>query len=258
MRDFFQAHVSDRMPKFKPGIMRRWFFDPYEDKTKPVVFFGVYSRRDIKLMNDHVGPKIIVFLGNDINFHGHRWKDDPNAVHISYGPFKKKLEDLGVRVYNHVTPMKDYSYWKPVPLGDKIYVYKGLLGKRLNHYKWKEVIEPLIEEFGDRVIWTDGKTEQQLKDDYYSKCFAYVKPNPIGGSTSMWELGHMGRRTFTQGHSDLGFDFTVNYSDVNDLIDKIKLEESRIGEIRSDVYEAATSSLCHSEDWLSTEYYEGW
>ena len=74
----------------------------------------------------------------------------------------------------------------------------------------------------------------------------------------MWELGHMGRRTFTQGHSDLGFDFTVNYSDVNDLIDKIKSEESRIGEIRSDVYEAATSSLCHSEDWLSTEYYEGW
>lgn len=254
-RDFFQAHVSHMMPKFKPAIMRRWFFDPYKDRTKPVVFFGVYGKREIKLINDHVGPKIIVFLGNDINFHGHQWKDDPNAYHVSYGPFKDRLEALGVKVYNHVTALKEYDYWKPVPLGDSIYVYKGQRGSRANHYKWKEVIEPLIEEFGDKVIWTYGKTERDLKLNYYSKCFAYVKPTPIGGSTAMWELGHMGIRTFTQGHDHLNFGHTVDYKDLDDLFSKLKDEMSRIGEVRDDVALETSKCFDGNEDWLSYEYY---
>lgn len=254
-RKFFQAYVSRMMPKFKPAIMRRWFFDTYEDNTKPVVFFGVYQNRDIELIKNHKGPKIIVFLGNDIDRHGHLFKDDPNAYHVSYGPFKDKLEALGVKVYHHVTPLKEYDYWKPVPLGDCIYVYKGYIRDRKKHYKWDEVIQPLIDEFGDKVIWTNRQTERDLKLNHYSKCFAYVKPTPIGGSTAMWELGHMGIRSFTQEHDHLNFGHTVDYKDVDDLILKLKEEKSRIGQVRDDVALAASNALDGNENWLSYEYY---
>lgn len=231
-------------------------FDSYTSNRDPVVFFGVYSMNDIKKIHAHLGLKIIVFLGNDINFHGSYWKDDPNAYHVSYGPFKTKLEDLGVKVYDFVLPLKNYDYWQPVTLGDKIYVYKGYLGNRASHYKWNEIVEPLIQKFKDKVIWTFGQSERDLKLNFYSDCFAYVKPTPIGGSTAMWELGHMGIRTFTQEHDHLNFGNTVDYENVDDLFLKIESEMSRIGTVRKDVSEMTSKSLHQSEDWLCLDYYE--
>lgn len=255
-RYFNQAFVSYGIWNFRESIFNKWGFENYSDLEKPAVFFGVYSNECVRRINKHKGKKIIVFMGNDINYYGNLWKDDPNAVHVSYGPYKKNLESKGVKVFDHVTPLKSYSSYKPGKLGDCIYVYTGTINSRPKHYGWNEIVEPLIEEFGKRVIWTKNQSEDDLISKFYSRSFAYVKPNPTGGSTTMWELAHMGRRTFTQGHSDLGFEFTVDYTDVNDLIDKLKLEESRIGAIPLEVSCSAVAAFDDTDDWLSLEYYE--
>ena len=256
MRDFNRAVVSNGVWPFREGIFKRWSFEKYSDVNKPSVFFGVYGQEDIDRINRHRGEKIIVFMGNDINHYGHLWKDDPKAFHVSYGPYRKNLESKGVKVFNHVTPFKSYSRYKPNKLGDCIYVYKGFISSRPKHYGWQSIVEPLIKEFGRRVICTARQSEEDLKNNFYSKCFAYVKPNPTGGSTTMWEMAHMGRRTFTQGHSDLGFGFTEDYTDVNDLIEKLKKEESKIGTIPLEVCYSAIEALDDTDDWLKRSYYE--
>ena len=255
-RDFFQVRVGAGVSFFKDHIIKKWNFEDYHSLKDPAVFIGVYDVMDIATIRLHRGPKIIMFAGADIVNYGGLWRNAPNTFHVSYGPYKKILESKGVKVTSHVTPLKNFDFWKPVPLGDKIYVYKGAISERPTHYMWEEIVEPLIKEFGDRVIWTKNMPEQQLRDDFYSKCFAYVKPNPTAGSTTMWEMGHMGIRTFTQDHEDLNFDHTVNYADVDDLIKKLKEESYWIGSTRENVAQSTKNSLDDNENWLSLDYYE--
>jgi hypothetical protein len=256
MRDFNQGHVSSLMPAFKDGIMSQFDFDAYTDVYAPVVFFGVYSRHDLSVVNSHKGKKIVVFMGVDMDKYAKRVSRNSDTYFVSYGPYKKKLEEIGLKVYECNMPVKDYSDFKPVELGKNIYVYLGYNGNRKGHYKWNEVIKPLIEKFGDRVIYTSGKTPTQLRDDFYSTCFAYVKPNPTAGSTTMWEVGHMGIRTFTQGHQELGYGNLVNYKNVKDLISMLEQEEERIGQVRQDVAYATDAAINKSEDWLNLSFYE--
>ena len=102
-----------------------------------------------------------------------------------------------------ILPIKKFDNLKPTKLGKNIYVYIGQPhNKRYEYFKFDEVIIPLIENFGEnRVIWVKGNSHVNFKslvENYYNDCFVFVKPNIKGGSTTMWELAHMGRKTISQ------------------------------------------------------------
>jgi len=84
MRDFNQAHVSHLMPAFKDGIMSQFDFDAYTDVHAPVVFFGVYSRHDLSVVNSHKGKKIVVFMGVDMDKHAERVNRNSDTYFVSY------------------------------------------------------------------------------------------------------------------------------------------------------------------------------
>ena len=163
------------------------------------------------------------------------------------------LNSYDIKHKKIVIPLKDYSNFKPTILGENIYVYKGVHGNRPDYFKWDEIINPLIEVFGkERVVFTNHLPIENLVKNIYEDCFIYIKPNPRGGNTTMWELGHMGRRTLGFGLEETGY--YKNYTDINNLIDLVVGESKYIGQMREDVV-TSTKNIFVGDEWLTLKFW---
>ena len=172
---------------------------------------------------------------------------------VGYGWIGEVFRINNLRYKEVIIPLKDFSEFTPTVLGDKIYIYKGIYGDRPDYFKWQKVVEPLQKTFGkDRIIFTNHKPIEQLKEEYYNNCFVYVKPNERGGSTSMWELGHMGRKTITFNQGDVPN--VLNYKSFDEIVSHIKNEESKIGTLQNEVSEQ-TKNIFVGEEWLNLDFY---
>ena len=92
-----------------------------------------------------------------------------------------------------------------------------------------------------------------LINQFYNQCFVYVKPNPRGGSTSMWELAHMGRKTIAQNQD--GAPNVLEYKDINDIINLIYQEEKKIGTIQEQVSKDTQKIFMNKSDWLTLDFW---
>ena len=150
--------------------------------------------------------------------------------------------------------MKEY----PTPLGKNIYVYVGQPNnQRFEYFKFDEIIIPLIDHFGyDRVMWVKGGETlnfQSLVNNYYNKSFVFIKPNERGGSTTMWELAHMGRKTISRNQGDAPN--VLNYKNLDHMIDLIYEESEKIGTLQLDVYKNVKNIFQKSNEWLYLKYW---
>lgn len=256
MRDFNQAYVSNILPHFKKGFMDKWGFEEYTDPTRPAVFLGLYSPEDIQIFKNHKSYKILHFGGND--FHPSQIeivKNSPNTFLVGYGWLGEGLLKNNLSYKEIIIPLKSYDEFIPTPLGENIYIYKGLHGNRPEYFKWDEVIKPLQQFFGeDRIIYTEFKSIEELKKDYYNNCFVYVKTNDRGGSTTMWELGHMGRKTISFNQGNLPN--VLNFNTLDDIIQHIMEESTKIGTIQEEVAKQTYDVMINSDKWLNIDYYE--
>jgi hypothetical protein len=260
IKDFNQIWVSKHgVEFFEDGVKLRWGLDEYHDETKPAVFFGMYHNDDLQKMMNHSGPKIVIWGGNDmqskqLNFVSELQKTQKIWTWAYPGEFSNILSSYNIDHKKLYIALKDYSNFKPIKLGENIYVYKGVHGNRPGHYKWNEIVNPLIDTFGsDRVIYANHLPMGDLIQNVYKNCFAYVKPNPKGGCTTMWELGHMGIKTIGKSHERLGM--FREYSDLDNLISLILEESNFIGTIRTDVSDA-TKQIFTGEEWLTLDFWE--
>lgn len=260
IQDFKQAWVSQHGVKFFEEEFRRiWNLAQYSDQYSPTVFFGVYHQEDLLKILNHKGPKIIIWGGNDMHppqlskISNHQ-KSTPQTYTWAYpGEFSDLLTLYNITHKKLYVAIKDYSNFKPFPLGENIYVYKGVHGDRPNHYKWDEIVKPLIEVFGeDRITFTNHLPIDELVDKVYKNCFTYIKPNPKGGCTTMWELGHMGIKTLGKSHPNI--DIFTEYNDIHHLIDLIVEESKYIGKIRKDI-SSTTKSIFTGPEWLTLKFW---
>ncbi len=259
MKDFKQVHVSEGLTPFKKGYIEKWGLKEYFNSNLPSVFFGLYTQQDINLFTQHKAEKILVWGGNDM--HDHQFNIVRNEIQknntFTFGPPGEFDEVLKLKNIPHKTcyiPNKDYSSLPFSPLGENIYIYKGLHGNRPDYYLFNEIVVPLIEVFGeDRIIFTEYKSFNDLVENYYKDCFVFIKPIKKGGCSTMYELAHMGRRTLGKGHPNLPF-FT-EYKDLAHLIDLILEESLHIGKKRNDV-KKSIESLFIGEEWLNLSYWK--
>lgn len=261
-RDFTQCYISPALTDFKKGFFEKWGFDEYTNQETPTVFFGMYGPDDAKFFMSHKGPKLMIFGGNDM--HDPQLNILKNAINQgdTYslqppGEFSNTLNKYNIQHKVGYLGVKDYSNLSPSPLGENIYVYLGRPdNRRLEYFKYNEVVKPLIQVFGeDRIKWvTEDKTLpfEQLRDKYYEDVFCYVRPNSRGGATAMHELAHMGRRTIGKGFP--GLDYFTEYSDLNNLIELIVEESQYIGKVRKDVSESV-KDLFLGEEWLTLDFW---
>lgn len=258
MKDFNQVYVSDVLPHFKEGFINKWGLEEYRNTNEPSIFLGLYSQKDLDTFINHKSYKIITLAGNDMRlpqFNLLKNTVDFKQVFCWQAPGTPSdlLSNNGIPHKSIYVAMKSYDEFLPTLLGENIYVYKGLHGNRPDYFQWNQIIEPLKEVFGeDRIIYTEFKTSIELIENYYNNCFTYVKPNELGGATSMWELAHMGRRTLGSGFPNLSY--TTSYKDIYHLIDLIQEEAKYIGTVRNDVANEAQKTFI-GEEWLSLNYW---
>jgi len=260
IRDFNQVYVSNVLEQyFGPNFRSRWELGYYSDVNAPSVFLGLYEQSDLERLINHKGQKILIWGGGDMEPPKLRSISDlqkQNRINIwAYpGEFSDLLTSYDIKHKSLHIPLKDYSKFKPITLGENIYVYKGIHGNRPDYFRWNETVDPLIQVFGkDRIIFADHLSMDELTEKVYKNCFVYVKPNPKGGCTTMFELGHMGIRTLGKRHKNL--DIFTQYETVEHLIDLIVQESKYIGKVREDVSESVKKSFT-GEEWLTLDFWE--
>lgn len=255
-----QVYFADTLDFFKEDFLRRWELKEYNNPNEPSLFVGLYNNEDVNTFTNHKSYKVLYFAGNDLQHPQLKIASQtPNTSCIGYGAdwLYKSLDEYNIPYTKLRILLKNFSDFTPTPLGENIYVYKGLNGNRPDHYKWKEIVQPLQQVFGeDRIIFSQNIPLSELKEKYYNDCFIYIRPNPIGGGTSMFELGHMGRKTITNQHSN--FSTCLQYKNIDEMLSLIMKESNKIGTLQPQVAEELKLMFDHSGEWLNLKNYPEW
>lgn len=258
MRDILQAYVSPTLSHFKERLFSCWGFIEYYDPLAPAFFFGLYTDYDIRVLTKHKAKSLLYFGGNDFREKQISIvKKLNNIICIGYGGdwLYEGCQKENLRFTPNKLLIMEFDKFKPVPLGDKIYVYRGLKGNRADYFGWSSVVQPVMNIIGeDRFIFADNLSLSELHEKVYSNSFVYLKPNDRGGSTALFELGHMGIRTITNGHSK--FPNALSYSSIEDIVSLIREEEKRIGTHQYEVAESLKAAIVQDDAWLMTSSYD--
>jgi hypothetical protein len=257
---FNQVRVSPTLENtFGKNFRNKWSLQEYTDPSEPAIFFGLYTDSDLQALLNHKNKSLVVWGGADMRDPQlSTVRDLVNSKKCSTlaypGIFSKTLSKYSIPHKELYIPVKDYSRFKSIPLGDKIYVYKGINGNRSQYFQWEEVIVPVIKHFGESsVIYTNSVSLDSLVEDFYAKSFIYVKPSPKGGCTAMFELGCMGRKTTGQGYH--GLSNFITYKNTDHLMKIIGQESKKIGTLQDEV-SLNTHSVFVGPDWLNLDFWK--
>ena len=255
----FQCYASEPMEEhFAKGLRERWNLSEYSDPNAPTVMFGWYNNNeDVAFLNRHKGPIIMVWGGADMEPQRMQYLNSrENSFQFGYGWQVNLFRKYGITHREFTLPLKDYSRFKPTPLGDKIYVYKGWKVDRGSYFKWNEYIQPLIKEWGeDNFIYGMGHDIDYVHENFYSKCFVFIKPNERGGGTSMWEVGHMGRKTIAQNQG--GAPNVLEFNNIRHIAELVNQEAKKIGTVQSSLVDQINAHFMNDYKWLNLDWWNG-
>lgn len=237
MKDYNQAYISNTIKFFEQGFKDRWQLKDYEDTQAPAVFVGIYNSEDISRVNNHKGDKILVFTGADIN--NYRLFKNENCISDQY-TFKHKL----------IIPIKSYELFKPIPLGEKIYVYMSTNSDGFKAKFRMDIVERLQDHFKDDIlIGYHGNTIEEMISNYYSKSFINLQLNKDAGFTTALEMAHMGRRSI----SNYEAPFCVNYKNLDMVVNLINQQKKYIGKA---IDLKINDYICNSDKWLTNNFWK--
>jgi len=293
-RDFNTVVFSPALNFFANKFVERWNLnlvlitlktnvDKFKGSQDPLIIVGAHFHNKSnpacvifkKLLDGHKGPQVFLLGGaGDTNkftaeYVRERNTRIPTYMHSQDDKSMAFLESLGMGHKKLYIPMKRYDRYKPTKLGNKIWFHVGFssANRVKERYGFDTVVKPIIEEFGKnrvRYINPDGPVRNEdFLHQRYNESFVYIKPNPDHGSTTMWELGRMGRRTICPGHSELQNVVTceTNLKDgknIEHLISLIKQEEKRIGTIQLEVSDITKSYHIQNDRWLKLNFWDRW
>lgn len=242
-----QTRFSRSVKFFEKDFCKRWDITAYKDINVPCLFSGVYNMDDVKIINNHKGFKVVwnngrirdIFtLLNPDNLVVLKYTDSIDHSSIE-GKYKIKQARFEI---------KDYSLFKPNPLGDCICCY---LGTETAKYRYGfEEVERLRKITKFKILISMlGKTREQLKAEIYDKSFIYFKPNLIGGVATSNELALMGRNTICNAKGE----YYISYNSVEEVCEIIKNESKNIGKVMGSVLDKDYFDT--GEEWKQVEFW---
>lgn len=248
-----QVRVSHGLRRFKPGIMKRWNLQDYHDKNASCLFLNINGKEDIDAVKDHQGFKLILFANARGNEFINHFVGVPDLV-VMNNPYLDVPEGMMSRGPKwDFTPfeIKDYSMFKPNKLGDKIYAYVG--NDRAKDRFGYNILKNLQKTIKTGILLGfQGHTIEDLKRNYYDKCFLNINLSRSGGGglTTVREMSLMGRNTIM--NTKVGYKTIIPYKDNADIIRLINKEAEKIGTVQPG-YDYHTIG----KEWQDEKYWMG-
>jgi len=223
-----QVRFSDKVKSFEKGFCDKWDVVPYFNPNESSLFVGVYDMDDVNAINNHRAFKVVRNTGRlrDCFF-----KINPRGVVVHIASQQQGIPENGIyKTKRAAFPIKDFSLFTPVPLGDKIYCYVG--NERMKEEYGYSIIDAFRKKSPFEIII--GFHQHDIKyvmDNYYSRSFVNIKPTIYGGNTSAIEMAYMGRMTI----SNRDAPFCIKYSDIDEMLSVVMAESKKIGTIQPSV-----------------------
>lgn len=246
-----QAHISASLQHFDPGFRQRWNLSPYVDRDSPALFVGIYNRVDVAKVDLHRGFKLVLFGGADcpnamLLKKGFTIVVDEHTYNSSLRMYLDQEQRQRVRKFVRV-PWKDYSDFKPMPLGDKIYSYQSNQTENAKTKYRYDMLESVMKHFGEDMVLVGyhGNSMDTMVKEFYSKSFVNLQFNSIAGFTSALEMAHLGRVSV----SNYPAPFCIPWGNDDDVI-------RIIDNVMTNRITADPSGFLHdSSDWLTTGFW---
>jgi len=234
-----QAYFSPHVKHFERGFLSRWELQTYCDKNAPCFFAGVYDMDDVDKINDHKGFAVVWNTGRLMDVFFNLRKDVIVAgtdIEKDVGGYREKKLRLEI---------KDFSMFKPNPLGEHVYWYM------LSTADQERYGYPLYMEIKDQIDYNIilGYAKHPIeyfKENYYDRCFVNIKPCINMGITTATELAKMGRYTIGDGK----FPFMLG---IDDIVNKINIEAKKIGTITRDLTDDYFTT---TKEWLNVNFWD--
>lgn len=226
--------------------MSRYDLKPITSKEEPVVFFGMYDKKDLNVFESVKAKKIIVWCGSDamkLKATAAAIVDRADTKHIAMSRYVS--DDLTKYDILHITlPVTPQDKRLDcVPRGNHIYHY----GDTSDFYRTSWV--PIIEQrTGIRVISTNASmyTWHELKQ-VYAQCFVALRLTDHDGCpNTVVEMGLMGRRSIYNG----GLPNCIPWVSVGDVCDAVTIEYHKRHEPNRRIAEDMANYINIGNDWL--------
>lgn len=233
-----QIYISPSLDFFKSKIFKYYdFLSPYYTNTEPAIFFGIYDRYiDKSIILNHNNIGIICWGGSDIynkTIYDKEFleilKTKTNIFHVA---LSKDISDIlsinNIKHIRHIFSFIEKSLFKPIKLGNCIYVYSGKSDSTYNN--------PILQYIKNKYTkyeYIDSQhlnTEYELMPSIYSKCFIGIRLTSFdGNANTVQELGLMGINCIHNGDYPNSINWTLN--NIDNIIDIIEEESKKIGSV---------------------------
>ena len=217
-------------------------YNPKKDEhlQSPCIFFGIYKRKDINVINNHKSDKIIVWTGTDVlNFkkkniiyklYFKNLINNPQIKHIAISSYiYNDLQFLGLKPHRVTFSLADPERFKPVQLGPKVYIYTSK--KSPNNYG-KKIYQKVIAALPEIEFIVANHSSYKDVYEAYKQCFIGLRLTcHDGNANTVQELGLCGIKCIHNGDSPNA----IPFRGVDDIVRNIKKEQEKIGTINHEL-----------------------
>jgi hypothetical protein len=224
-----QVRFSSSVKFFEQDFCARWNVRTYYDQSASCLFAGVYSTEDVRVINAHKGFKVVWNNGHVRPFFTQL--NPKNMVVLKYtDSIDHSILGNKYKMKRARFEIKDYSLFKPSPLGDCVCCYLGT--PALSKLYGRDEVTKLMKKVKYSVLISYlGMTRTQLKEQIYDRCFVYFKPIMVGGVETANELALMGRQTISNAKGE----YYIPYTSIDHACELIEKEAVDIGKTRNSV-----------------------
>ncbi len=215
-------------------------------KEEPCLFVGIYRPEDMRRILNHKGMRIVVWGGQDAQQEVaiEIVSMLENTINVSQSHWiTAALKKHGIEPKFVALPHTNVDYWKPCPLGDKIYAYAP------NDVYGKNVIEEILRIVPfEAIVTTSPKQHPQERIlEFYKESFIGLRLRQFDGiSATVQQMGLMGRRTVWNGKTPSA----IAWDRVSDIVMAVNREAEKRGTEQPQVAEATYNYLCRDDSWL--------
>jgi len=216
-------YVSDALEHFKKRFQKYYYKNDYHD-SDICVFFGMYSGKDIQILQKHKGYKFLIWGGTDCNWNYREQvnrleiiKNIPDLYHIAISrDIQERLLLKNIESIFFELDLVDKELFKPISeKGDSIFIYNGFTKGNENIYG-KKIYMEIVKRFPEFNFIYSNKLNVPYEEmpKIYAKCFIGLRLTKHDGNANMVQEMKAMNIPVVHNQSDYG----LKWENVDDII----------------------------------------